>query len=184
MATNLYQVLRWLYWGAYVQDNWKVTPRFTLNLGVRFNYFGHWGNYHNSTTPFPWFTPGSGSTFAQQVADGTMSVRGGQAAYVTNNRVTGIGPRIGFGWDMFGNGKTALRGGYGIYYNNVADGSYSFNARTNPPTWATPSFGIFDNQPFSYGLGDSTGSIWPVPPGLTYQVNSAGGLVCLPVFTS
>lgn len=97
LATNLYQVIRWFYWGAFVQDDWKVTPRFTLNLGLRFNYFGHWGNYHNSTTPFPWFTPGSGSTFAQQVAAGSMSVRGGQAAYVANSRVTGIGPRIGFG---------------------------------------------------------------------------------------
>lgn len=184
LASNLYQVLRWLYWGTFVQDDWKVTPRFTLNLGLRFDYFGHWGTYHNSTTPFPFFTPGSGSSFAEQVANGVMSVRGGRKAYVTNNRPTGWGPRIGFGWDILGDGRTALRGGYGLFYNNVADGSWSFSQRSNPPTWATPSFNIFNKQAFSYALGDPTGFIWPVPPGLTFQVNPAGGLVGIPVRTS
>lgn len=181
LANDLYEILRWLYWGTFVQDDWKVTPRFTLNLGVRFDYFGHWGNYHNSTTPFPFFSPGSGSNFADQITSGSMSLRGGQSAYVVNNRPHGLSPRVGFGWDVFGDGKTALRGGYGLYYNNVADGSWSFAVRATPPVWANPSFSVFDNQPFSYALGDSTGTIWPVPAGLSFQVNPAGGLVGIPV---
>ncbi len=182
LANDLYEILRWLYMGAFVQDDWKITPRFTLNAGMRFDYYGHWGTYHNSVTPFPFFTTGQGATFADQVASGVMSVRGGNAGYIVNNRPHGFSPRIGFGWDVFGNGKTSLRAGYGLFYNNVADGSYSFAVRATPPVWATADFGIFSNSgPLSYGLGDSTGMIWPIPSGITFQVNQAGGIEGIPV---
>ena len=182
---NLYQVLRWIYVGGFFQDDWKVTKRFTLNLGLRYDYFGHWGNYHNSTTPFPFFNPGAGSDFAAQVSTGVMGVRGGQNAYVVNNTPMGVSPRIGFGWDVFGNGKLAVRGGYGLFYNNVADGSWSFPSRTNPPNWANPSFNLNNStQAFSYALGSADGTQWPIPPGVSFTTNAAGGIAGIPVTTS
>jgi Carboxypeptidase regulatory-like domain len=182
---NLYQVLRWIYVGGFFQDDWKVTKRFTLNLGLRYDYFGHWGNYHNSTTPFPFFNPGAGTDFAEQVSAGVMGVRGGQNAYVVNNTPMGVEPRIGFGWDVFGNGKLAVRGGYGLFYNNVADGSWSFPSRTNPPNWANPSFNLNNStQAFSYSLGSADGTQWPIPPGVSFTTNAAGGIVGIPVTTS
>jgi Carboxypeptidase regulatory-like domain len=185
LANDLYEILRWVYGGAYVQDDWKLTSRFTLNLGLRYDYFGHWGTYYNSRTPFPLFTPGAGSDFSAQVASGVMSVRGGRAAYVTNNKPQGWGPRGGFGWDVLGNGKMAVRGGYGLYFNNVADGSWSFPSRANPPYWANPSFSLTSSShPFTYSLGSTDGLVWPIPPGITFQTNAAGGIVGLPVLTS
>ncbi len=185
LASNLYQVLRWIYIGGFVKDDWKVTPRFTLNLGLRYDDFGHWGNYHNSTTPFPLFNPGAGSTFAQQVAAGNMQVHSGNNAYVITNRPMYASPRLGFGWDVFGDGKMAVRGGYGLYYNIVADGSWSFASRANPPVWAVPSFSVVNTiHPFSYGLGSANGAIWPIPTGISFQPNAAGGIAGLPVLTS
>lgn len=185
LADDIYEILRWLYVGAFVQDDWKVTPRFTLNVGLRWDYFGHWGTYYNSRTPFPFFMPGSGSTFADQVTAGKMTLRGGNAAYVVNNRPNGFDPRIGFGWDVFGNGKMAVRGGYGWYYNNVADGSWSFPSRSNPPTWANPSFSLSSSShPFSYSLGSDDGLIWAIPPGFTFGTTPSGGIEGIPVLTS
>ncbi|PWU07732.1 MAG: TonB-dependent receptor [Terriglobia bacterium] len=75
----------WIAWfkrfGFFVQDDWKITPRFTLNLGARYDVEGE---------PSPLNTD-------------------------TNN----IAPRIGFAWSPFANGKTILRGGYGLYYAQI-----------------------------------------------------------------
>ena len=185
LASDLYQILRWVYVGGFVQDDWKVTNRITLNLGLRYDYFGHWGNFHNSSTPQPLFTPGAGSDFAAQVTSGMMTNHGGQSAYVVANTPMGVSPRIGFGWDVFGNGKMAIRGGYGLFYNDVADGSWSFPSRANPPIWANPSFNLTSSfHNFSYALGSPNGLVWPIPPGISFQTDSKGGIVGFPVTTS
>jgi hypothetical protein len=183
LASNLYQILRWIYVGGFVKDDWKVNRRLTVNLGIRYDDFGHWGTFYNSHTIQPLFTPGAGADFATQVANGVSAQN--PHGYVIGNRPMYISPRLGFGWDVFGDGKMAIRGGYGIYYNNVADGSWSFASRANPPVWAVPSFSVQNTvHPFSYGLGSANGTNWPVPQGITFQTNAAGGIVGLPTETS
>jgi hypothetical protein len=72
-----------------------------------------------------------------------------------------------------------------LFYNNVADGSWSFPSRTNPPNWANPDFNLNNStQAFSYALGNQDGTVWPVPPGISFQTNPAGGIVGIPVLTS
>ncbi len=176
-ATDLYRKLYTLYTGIYVQDDWKISRRLTVNPGLRWDYFGHWATGHQGIVPFPVFTPGAGATFAQQVASGTTKVRGD--GYFAENRPHGYAPRISIAWDVFGNGSTSIRAGYGIFYSRVANLSYATNgSSTNPPAFGSPALTI--QQPgavFGYVQGSSNGYYFPPPPGFVFETNASGGIV-------
>lgn len=182
LATGLYDRELMLYVAPFVQDDWKVTRRLTLNLGLRWDYFGHISTYQDATTPGSFFTPGSGNTFAEQVANGFMARRNGQAGDVTDNPVWRFAPRLGFAWDVFGNGSTSVRGGWGVFNNRVGSLSWGSLIETNLPDHANPFISI--DQPgvtlanFSYQPSSTGGpeGFLP-PPGITYQLDSRGGLI-------
>ncbi len=146
----------------YVNDSWKVHPRLTLNLGLRWDYFGVQHNTDPSLDSNFYF--GSGSTIAEQYANGSVQIAqdspvGGLWKKDNNN----FGPRVGIAWDVFGDGKTSLRGGYGISYERNF-GNVTYNVIQNPPNYAvvalTPAGGapiLSDNLgPFGSGSGDVT----------------------------
>jgi Carboxypeptidase regulatory-like domain len=178
-AINLYRKLYAFYTGAYAQDDWKVSRRLTVNLGLRWDYFGHWATGAQGVIPFPIFTPGQGATFQQQIANGIMVVRGNGKGYFADNTPNGWAPRVGLAWDVFGDGSTSIRAGWGMFYSRVADLSFGTNgANTNPPAFGSPSVNIQQaGTVFGYTLGSSGGYYFPPPPGFSFKINSSGGIV-------
>jgi len=118
---------------AYGSDTWKIKPRLTLNLGLRWEYFGV---QHNAN-------PQLDSNFYYTGGVNPASIRAGVVDLAPGSPVGGLwkpskknfGPRIGFAYDVFGDGKTAIRGGYGISYERNF-GNVTFNVIQNPPNYA------------------------------------------------
>jgi len=91
--------------GTFVQDDFKVTPHFTLNLGLRWEYNGVPSEIHNRLGVFDF-------TNHALVQIGTNGI---DEPY--HQQFTNFGPRVGFAWDPFGKGKTVIRSGAGFYYD-------------------------------------------------------------------
>lgn len=106
------------------QDTWKVRPNFTLTLGLRYQLDGvpyeEGANFSNLLT-----SPTSVPVVMSIVGPGT-----GKSIYQQD--YSNIEPRVGFSWDPWGTGKTAIRGGFGIFHDRVF-GNLFGNARGNPP---------------------------------------------------
>ena len=93
-----------LDYGFFAQDNWKLTPRLTLELGARYDY-------ERLPSVIPSLTAATGSFIPFNGINNNPSDK--------NN----IGPRIGFAYDLFGSGNTVVRGGYGLYYGRLTNGN-------------------------------------------------------------
>jgi hypothetical protein len=168
-------------YGAYINDNWRVSPRLTLNLGLRydalphaFERFDQFSNFvasqYDRTQPYP-LNP-----------DGTLNPAlltnfGGQLFYLNGIRLAGVGgfprgnvqnsyntvePRVGFAYNIGRDGKTVLRAGAGLFYERV-QGNDVYNAALNPPFAYQPSATnvYFSNPNTSALTGITTAQTFP-----------------------
>jgi hypothetical protein len=128
---------RYKDWSTYAQDSYKATPQLTLNLGLRYEHYGVQHNNNASLDSNFYF--GSGSGLEQQVRSGQVEIADQSAAKgFWKPRWGTFAPRVGFAYDVFGNGRDSIRGGYGISYERNF-GNVTYNASFNPPASAVIS---------------------------------------------
>lgn len=150
-------------YAMFAQDDWKITPRLTLNLGLRWERFGAPSEDHGNLAQF--------TNLNCNVNDPTCIANAhvGPVGRMWKTRNGDFGPRVGFAWDPFGGGKTAVRGSYGIYYDRIFDNIWS-NGAWNPPFYDLIDFEadlgdqVYYSNPASIGAAyDPTGPCGPIP---------------------
>jgi Carboxypeptidase regulatory-like domain len=175
---------------AFIQDDWKVTPRLTLNLGLRWDYFGpttetdgHFVGFDPSkATTIPLEISGLGtncpvvvSTCGSVVTGGFVQAGNGHLPGIpkvsnglVNADYANFGPRLGFAYQMTNSGKLVLRGGYGIFYDRPNMRLYNSQLFNMPyemlaTALATPNENPFVQvpQPSAFPLSLSNTSIFP-----------------------
>lgn len=113
--------------GAYVNDEWRPLPRFTLNLGLRYDAEL---NTLDNKFHVPWADDAQLQTFA--VLQPFLN-RGDR-----KNDLNNVSPRVSFSWDVKNDGTTFIRGGYGIIYDRVA--TFTGFTERRDATWRTYNF--------------------------------------------
>ncbi|GGA67439.1 cell envelope biogenesis protein OmpA [Edaphobacter acidisoli] len=159
--------------GFYAQDAYKASSRLTLNLGVRWDLFFPWVEFNHDSptvtfdpsfhsTRFPTAPPGLAFPGDPGIPSGTIFMDKGDFA-----------PRLGFAYDVFGDGKTSVRGGYGIFYNapgaitmanEIEAPPFETQLVFTPNTFTNPYGGTGYTNPFPYPyLNPGTNPLWPFP---------------------
>jgi len=159
----------------FVQDSWKMRRNFTLDYGVRYQYFVPVTDKNNVLTSFDPLlynranAPNCSTSACATLVRGTGNELNGIAIAGSTSRFgeaispsdkNNFSPRVGFAWDPFSEGKTVVRAGYGLYYDQVLVGIFEQNAFVNPP---------FNNRATFSGSG------------VTFSNPSGGALGALPV---
>jgi hypothetical protein len=118
-------------WAMYVNDSWRIRPTLMLNLGLRYEYYGVQHNKNPELDSNFYFGPGN--TLQERIRTGSVQIaRDSAVGGLWQKDWNNFAPRVGFAWDVFGDGRTSLRGGYGLAYERNF-GNVTFNVIQNPP---------------------------------------------------
>ncbi len=145
-------------WGAFAQDNFKVSPDLTLNLGIRYDYFG--SLYAKQDDMFS-TRLSSGSALLT-----SLFIQRGGNLWIPQK--WNFGPQVGFAWTPpRSNGRTVFRGGYGLNYNEV-EIAISANVFANPGITISPNFTMATpsspNPGILYATATNVHSLFGYPP--------------------
>ena len=118
------------YFSFFLQDTYRVLPRFTLNLGLRYDVQLSPVESQNLTATF---VPGVQSTQVPSAPLGMLFPGDkGVPRGIADNRLHHISPRVGMIWDPWGDGKTAIRAGAGVFYGSVSGNEWNQPANAQP----------------------------------------------------
>ncbi len=164
-------------WAGYIQDSWRVTPRLTFNWGLRYDYYGVLDEERNRISRYD---PTAG--LIQLGSPGFKNLY--------DRDWNNFGPRISFAWDPWGDGKTVVRAGWGLFYDaysqdfflaHIPFNSFAVSAAQNPvgpnpvlfcgtpnpalttPNTLEPNTPFWDPACFQQGAGDTTDIIQADP---------------------
>jgi hypothetical protein len=127
------------YWGFYAQDDFRVTPNFTLNFGLRYDIFGWFREKHNDLANVN-FT-GINPDIAYRGRIDYFGSPGHPASDVFPAKKDDLGPRLAFSWSPWGNRKTVVRGGAGLIYSNGISMEFGDqNASVSGPSYSEEVF--------------------------------------------
>jgi hypothetical protein len=136
---------RYNEWALYVNDTWRVRPTLTLNAGLRYELYGVQHNSDPSLDSNYYFAEGN---IFQGVRNGQMMVApDSPVGALWKTDWNNFAPRVGFAWDVFGDGRTSVRGGYGMGYERNF-GNVTFNVIQNPPNYAVVSLTAPTDVPY------------------------------------
>lgn len=163
--------------GLYVQDSYRYSPRLTFNAGLRWDYYGVTGEENNLMSNITNFDPADGTLTLSMIGSPSLD-------HLYQPDYKNFSPRVSAAWDVFGSGKTVLRGGYGIFFDSFSQDVFlahlPFNSSFDPgpaynpigpaPIYSVSALGgtIVSGQPvFDTPGGTPTGDIFGVDRNLS-----------------
>lgn len=135
----------------YFQDDWRVTRRLTLNIGLRWEPFLM---VKEKNEELGAFRPGQQSTVYPRAPLGALFPGdSGIPNGIVNNDWNKPAPRFGFAWDPFGDGKTSIRGGYGIFWDTLRLVGLNTNSINQPFSFGLRTFTVQLSDPYAANPG-------------------------------
>ncbi|HEX3473152.1 MAG TPA: hypothetical protein VHT28_18375, partial [Silvibacterium sp.] len=179
---NQQSIFHWLNntYSLYAQDNWRAMPRLTLNLGIRWDALPRVFEKNNRTSNFVPAAFNSADAQSPSPIDGSLDPTGpgfsqppgapvpfylngvqlagvnGVPRSLVKSKYGTIQPRVGFAYDLNGNGRTVIRGGVGVFFERI-QGNDIYGTDTNPPNAYQPSVSnIYFSNPNTSNLTGQT----------------------------